>query len=65
VVADGKAKSVPVKTGLQTADKVEVIGIEPGAQVITQRPDALQDGSVVSIVGGAQGPAPSSSTTSQ
>ncbi|MBV8170521.1 MAG: efflux RND transporter periplasmic adaptor subunit [Candidatus Eremiobacteraeota bacterium] len=67
VVVDGKAKSVPVKSGLQTADRIEVSGIEPGAQVITQRPDSLQDGSVVSIVSpGAQtGPAPSDSRTSQ
>ena len=65
-VENGKAKSVPVKVGLETQDKAEVSGIEPGAQVITQRPDALQDGSVVSVVNGAQeGPAPSSSQTSQ
>jgi multidrug efflux pump subunit AcrA (membrane-fusion protein) len=67
VVEGGKAKSVPVKTGLQTADRVEVTGVKPGQQVITQRPDALQDGSVVSIVspGTPQEPAPSSSRTSQ
>jgi multidrug efflux pump subunit AcrA (membrane-fusion protein) len=65
VVNDGKAKSVPVKLGLQTLDKVEVSGIEPGTQVITQRPDALQDGSVVSVTGPQEGPTPSSSRTSQ
>jgi multidrug efflux pump subunit AcrA (membrane-fusion protein) len=66
VVDQGKAKSVPVKVGLETQDAAEVSGIEPGAQVITQRPDALQDGSVVSVVSGAQeGPSPSSSQTSQ
>ena len=66
VVENGKAKSIAVNVGLQTQDKAEVSGIEPGAQVITQRPDALQDGSVVSVVGGAQeGPSPSSSQTSQ
>ncbi len=65
VVVDGKAKSVPVKTGLQTQDMVEVSGIEPGAQVITQRPDSLQDGSVVSVVATQDGPAPSASRTSQ
>jgi HlyD family secretion protein len=64
-VSDGKAKSVPVKLGLQTLDKVEVSGIEPGTQVITQRPDALQDGSVVSVVGAQGGPPPSSPRTSQ
>lgn len=65
-VENGKAKSLPVKVGLETQDKAEVSGIQPGAQVITQRPDALQDGSVVSVVGAAQeGPSPSSSRTSQ
>ena len=66
IVNGGKAKSVAVTVGLQTQDKAEVSGIEPGAQVITQRPDTLQDGSVVSVVGAAQeGPSPSSSQTSQ
>ena len=66
VVENGKAKSIAVNVGLQTQDKAEVSGIEPAAQVITQRPDALQDGSVVSVVGAAQGgPSPSSSQTSQ
>lgn len=65
IVSDGKAKSVPVKTGLQTQDATEVLGVEPGTQVITQRPDALQDGSVVSIIGATEGPKPSSSRTSQ
>ncbi len=65
IVVDGKAKSVPVKTGLQTTDKVEVTGVDPGAQVITQRPDALQDGSIVSIVGSQGGTTQSSSRTSQ
>jgi HlyD family secretion protein len=64
-VSDGKAKSVPVKLGLQTLDKVEVTGIAPGTQVITQRPDALQDGSVVSVIGTQEGSTPSSSRTSQ
>jgi len=59
VVSGGKAKSVPVKLGLQTLDKVEVSGLEPGTQVITQRPDALQDGSVVSVTGPQGGPTPS------
>ncbi len=65
VVVDGKAKSVTVTTGLQTADKVEVTGIQPGTQVITERPDALQDGSVVSVVGSPDGPTPASPRTSQ
>jgi len=64
-VSDGKAKSVPVQLGLQTLDKVEVSGIAPGTQVITQRPDALQDGSVVSVIGAPEGSTPASSRTSQ
>jgi HlyD family secretion protein len=64
-VSDGKAKSVPVKLGLQTLDKVEVSGLAPGTQVITQRPDALQDGSVVSVIGAQEGQTPASPRTSQ
>jgi multidrug efflux pump subunit AcrA (membrane-fusion protein) len=52
-VVDGKAKSVPVQLGLQTDTLSEVRGgkIDPGTVVITTRPDALQDGSVVAIGG--------------
>jgi len=63
-VADGKAKAVPVTVGLQTDTLAEVRGpgIEPGTVVITTRPDALQDGSVVAIGGqpGAPPAAPAS-----
>jgi len=53
-VVDGKAKSIPVQLGLQTDTLSEVRGgkIDPGTVVITTRPDALQDGSVVAIGGG-------------
>ncbi|MBV9102260.1 MAG: efflux RND transporter periplasmic adaptor subunit [Candidatus Eremiobacteraeota bacterium] len=60
-VEDGKAKAVPVIVGLQTDTLTEVRapGIVPGTVVITTRPDALQDGSVVAIAGsGGSGPAP-------
>jgi len=61
-VADGKAKLLPVRLGLQTDTLSEVLGgaVRPGTAVITTRPDALQDGSVVAVNGApseAQSPA--------
>src|SRR6202049_4123572 len=52
-VEDGKAKLLPVKCGLQTDTSSEVLGgsVKPGTLVITTRPDALQNGSVVAIGG--------------
>jgi multidrug efflux pump subunit AcrA (membrane-fusion protein) len=52
-VEDGKAKLLPVKVGLQTDTSSEVLGgsVKPGTLVITTRPDALQNGSVVAIGG--------------
>ena len=51
-VVDGKAKLVPVQIGLQTDTLTEVRGpVHPGTEVITTRPDALQDGSVVAVNG--------------
>jgi len=52
-VVDGKAKAVPVQLGLQTDTLAEVRSpeIRPGTVVITTRPDALQDGSVVAVSG--------------
>jgi RND family efflux transporter MFP subunit len=58
------AKEVPVKVGLQTDTMSEVISpqIGAGTQVITTRPDALQDGSPIAIsTGGSPAPAPSAS----
>jgi RND family efflux transporter MFP subunit len=53
-VEDGKAKLVPVQIGLQTDTMSEVRGtVRPGMVVITTRPDALQNGSVVAIGGAA------------
>ena len=56
-IADGKAKLLPVKVGLETDTLVEVIGggVRPGTTVITTRPDALQDGSVVAVSGAGPG----------
>jgi HlyD family secretion protein len=57
-VQDGKAKLLPVEVGLQTDTLTEVRSpeVRPGTVVITTRPDALVDGSVVAVAGG--GPAP-------
>ncbi len=54
-VVDGKAKLLPVQLGLQTDTLSQVRGgtIRPGTVVITTRPDALQDGSVVAVNGAA------------
>lgn len=56
-VVDGKAKMVPVSVGLETDTLAEVTGsnVKPGMVVITTRPDALQDGSVVAVSGAAPG----------
>ncbi|MDQ6929501.1 MAG: efflux RND transporter periplasmic adaptor subunit [Candidatus Eremiobacteraeota bacterium] len=62
LVANAKAVEIPVTVGIQTDTLSEVHGaqIRPGAQVITTRPDALQNGSVVAVNGagapGAGGP---------
>jgi multidrug efflux pump subunit AcrA (membrane-fusion protein) len=62
VVADNKAQAVPVKVGVQTDTMSQVISpkIAPGTMVITTRPDALKDGSVVAVSGAA----PASSSAS-
>jgi RND family efflux transporter MFP subunit len=56
-IVDGKAKAVPVELGLTTDTLAEVqgAGVHPGMSVITTRPDALQDGSVVAVSGAAPG----------
>jgi len=50
-VEGDKAKSIPVQIGLQTDTLTEVrgAGLTPGTVVITTRPDALQDGSLVAV----------------
>ncbi len=70
-VDDGKAKLLPVTIGLQTDALSEVLGgtVKPGTVVITTRPDALQNGSVVAIggappgAGGAAGSGPNATQT--
>ncbi len=59
-VVDGKAKMIPVTVGLQTETLAEVhgAGVDPGMVLITTRPDALQDGSVVAVNNGASPAAP-------
>jgi HlyD family secretion protein len=65
-VEDGKAKQIPVRVGLQTDTQTQISGsgIAAGTTVITTRPDALQDGSVVAIGGQpAAAPHPASSAS--
>jgi hypothetical protein len=52
-----QARVVPVQVGLQTDTLAEVRSpeIASGTTVITTRPDALQDKSVVAIAGPAAG----------
>jgi multidrug efflux pump subunit AcrA (membrane-fusion protein) len=59
VVADNKAQAVPVRLGVQTDTLAQVISprIQVGTMVVTTRPDALKDGSVVAV---SNGNAPSS-----
>ncbi len=54
VVADNKAQAVPVKVGVQTDTMSQVISphIAAGTMVVTTRPDALKDGSVVAVNNG-------------
>jgi multidrug efflux pump subunit AcrA (membrane-fusion protein) len=54
VVADNKAEAVPVRVGVQTDTLAQVISpkIQAGTMVVTTRPDALKDGSVVAVSNG-------------
>lgn len=63
-ISDGKAKAVPVVVGLQTDTQTEIrgAGITPGTVVITTRPDALQDGSVVAVSGQPGAPPPAAAS---
>lgn len=60
--ADNKAQAVPVQLGLQTDTLSEVISpkVQPGTRVITTRPDALRDGSLVAVVPPSNGQVSSS-----
>ena len=55
IVQENKAVEVPVRVGIQTDTMSEVISpqVHPGTPVITTRPDALQNGSVVAVNGAA------------
>ncbi len=59
-IVDGKAKLLPVKVGIETDTLAEVNGsdVRPGTTIITTRPDALQDGSVVAVAGAGPARAP-------
>jgi multidrug efflux pump subunit AcrA (membrane-fusion protein) len=59
VVNDNKAEAVPVRVGVQTDTMSQVSSprITPGTMVVTTRPDALKDGSVVAVSNG-NAPAP-------
>ncbi|MHB8147145.1 MAG: efflux RND transporter periplasmic adaptor subunit [Vulcanimicrobiaceae bacterium] len=58
VGADNKAKEVPVRVGVQTDTLSQVIAseVQPGTKVITTRPDALKDGSLVAVNGATPAP---------
>jgi RND family efflux transporter MFP subunit len=53
VVADGKARSVPVRVGLQTDAVAEVAGagLAAGTTVVTSQPGTLQDGAAIAQAG--------------
>ncbi len=61
IVADNKAQAVPVRVGVQTDTLSQVISpkIQPGTMVVTTRPDALKDGSVVAVSNGNAPPSAS------
>ena len=54
VGADNKAQAVPVQLGIQTDTLSQVMSpkVQPGTKVITTRPDALHDGSIVAVNSG-------------
>lgn len=51
VVNGDKAEAVPVKVGVETDTLAQVVSpkVQAGTQVVTTRPDALKDGSVVAV----------------
>src|SRR5580704_2767574 len=58
VVANNKAQAVPVRVGVQTDTMAQVISprIQAGTMVVTTRPDALKDGSVVAVTNANSAP---------
>jgi multidrug efflux pump subunit AcrA (membrane-fusion protein) len=57
IVNGNKAEEVPVRIGVQTDTLSEVLSprVQAGTQVITTRPDALKDGSVVAVASSGGG----------
>lgn len=47
--AQQKAKALPVTTGIQVGDLIQVNGLEPGQQIVVQGQDTLIDGSTVTV----------------
>ena len=58
VGADNKAQEVPVRVGVQTDTLSQILSsrVQPGTRVITTRPDALKDGSLVAVNGATPAP---------
>jgi multidrug efflux pump subunit AcrA (membrane-fusion protein) len=59
MIEGNKAVAVPVRVGVETDTLAQVMSprITAGTQVITTRPDALKDGSVVAVNNGQAAPA--------
>ena len=54
IVQDGKAKRVPVKTGLRQGGRAEILdGLRPGARVVTEGVVKITDGQRVRLAGTA------------
>jgi multidrug efflux pump subunit AcrA (membrane-fusion protein) len=51
VIAGDKAQAVPVRVGIETDTLAQVFSprVAPGTMVVTTRPDALKDGSLVAV----------------
>lgn len=59
VGGDGKAKRTPVKTGLRSAGRIEILeGLSPGARVVTEGVVKLADGMQVKVAGPQAGQRP-------
>jgi multidrug efflux pump subunit AcrA (membrane-fusion protein) len=51
VIVDNKAEAVPVRVGVESDTLAQVVSprVQPGVMVVTTRPDALKDGSLVAV----------------
>jgi multidrug efflux pump subunit AcrA (membrane-fusion protein) len=65
MIEGNKAVAVPVRVGVETDTLAQVMSprITAGTQVITTRPDALKDGSVVAVNNGQAAPAAGAAKT--